>query len=157
MFRTLQIKIVERLLERLSKDSHIVTHGKRELRKQLNGSEGPDKWMAENVVQLLQLFSIQGHSGMSAPYCRGVFERLAKWEPLGPLTGEDDEWVEVDKDYYQNKRCPRVFKHGGKAYDIEGIVFEEPDGERFTSGDSHTDIEFPYYPKTEIVKVEAAQ
>jgi len=30
--------------------------------------DGPDRWLAEGTLELLKVFSEQGHSGMSAPY-----------------------------------------------------------------------------------------
>ena len=44
-----------------------------------------------NVLELLEVFGNQGHSGSSAPYVLGLFQRLADFKPLGQLTGEDDE------------------------------------------------------------------
>jgi len=51
--------------------------------------EGPDKWIMENVLELLEVFGEQGHSGFSAPICISMFRQLAMFEPLGPLTGAD--------------------------------------------------------------------
>jgi hypothetical protein len=117
--------------------------------------EGPNKWIMENVFELLNVFSKQGHSGSSAPYCVSCFEKLALWEPLSPLNGNDDEWSEVSKDVWQNLRCSHVFKGAdGRAYDINGKVFREPNGNCFTSGDSRVYVTFPYTPKTEYVDME---
>jgi hypothetical protein len=118
--------------------------------------EGPNKWMRENILELLETFSKQGHSGSSAPYAIGLFEKLARFEPLGPITGADSEWVEVGEGIWQNARCSHVFKGAdGRAYDIDGRIFREPDGSCFTSGDSRVYIEFPYTPKREYVDVPA--
>lgn len=121
--------------------------------------DGPSKWIQENIIELLNVFGTQGHSGSSAPYCVQMFSKLALFEPIAPLTGEDWEWA--DKDHMdgttvQNKRCSHVFKNleTGRAYDIKGKVFIDPDGCAFTSRDSRVDITFPYTPKTEYVKVE---
>ena len=86
--------------------------------------EGPNKWIMENVLELLEVFSKQGHSGSSAPFAVGYFEKLALFKPLGPLTGEDDEWTKLDYDddtRWQNKRASHVFKGAdGRAYDKIG-------------------------------------
>lgn len=115
--------------------------------------EGPDKWMRENVLELLEVFSKQGHSGSSAPYAIGLFEKLARFEPLGPITGADEEWCEVNEGLFQNRRCSRVFKENGNAYDIDGRIFRRPDGSCYTNGDSRVPVAFPYTPKSEYVDV----
>ena len=124
--------------------------------------------ICKNILELLSVFSSQGHSGFSANYLMNCFEKLARYEPVVPLTGEDWEWNDVSEVFdgekaYQNKRCSRVFKQAdrfdGQAYDVQGKVFIEHgygvDGEEttysYTSGDSHVPITFPYTPKTEYV------
>lgn len=115
----------------------------------------PNKWVCDNILELLEVFSKQGHSGMSAPYVIGMFFKLANHEPITPLTGEDSEWEKVDFQTLQNVRCSRVFKNinTGETYDIQGKVFEEPDGARYTSRESRVNIVFPYMPNTQVIKV----
>lgn len=116
--------------------------------------DGPDKWIQENVIELLRVFSEQGHSGSSAPYCIRMFEKLANFEPLVPLTGADDEWNEVSGGVWQNNRCSHVFKEAdGRAYDMDGRIFRQPDGCCFTNRDSRVYITFPYTPTREYVDV----
>lgn len=117
--------------------------------------------MCRDVLALLELFASQGHSGFSAPYAIELFSKLAKFEPLTPLTGEECEWVDVAEQsgypLYQNKRCGHVFKDNERAYDVNGIVFWEwyndsegmPQKTYFTSKGSHTTVTFPYTPTTE--------
>jgi hypothetical protein len=114
--------------------------------------------MAENVLELLEVFSNQGHSGSSAPYCISLFTALANHKPLTPLTGDDNEWNDVStlgtEPCYQNNRCSNVFKNSdGRAYDINGKIFKNQDGVCFTNRDSKVYIEFPYTPHTEYVDV----
>lgn len=109
--------------------------------------------IADAVLQLVKVFAGQGHSGMSASVTLSVFKKVASFEPLSPLTGNDDEWNEIGEDRFQNKRCSHVFKDGDRAYDIRGKVFREPNGACFTSGESHIDVEFPYTPHQEVVDV----
>lgn len=132
--------------------------------------------ICEHVLQLLRVFSDEGHSGTSAPYAIDLFKRLAAFEPLVPLTGEDWEWAEFQDGVFQNKRCSHVFKQAdrfnGQAYDINGIVFYEwnerpldedeagfPGTRRFkshyTNRDSCVPITFPYTPKTEYREMPA--
>ena len=118
--------------------------------------------MRDHILRMIRVFSQEGHSGFSAAYAVSCLEKLLRYEPLSPLTGEDDEWTELDYDEdttYQNKRCGRVFKDAnGNAYDIDGIIFWEwytdPEtGEKykshFTCKDSRVPVQFPYTPKTE--------
>ena len=126
--------------------------------------------ICKNMLELLSVFSSQGHSGFSASYLLNCFEKLARFEPIVPLTGEDWEWSDVSDMFdgekvYQNNRCSRVYKSedrfNGQAYDVLGKSFIEhyynEDGEEttfsYTSGDSHVPITFPYSPKTEYVDV----
>lgn len=115
--------------------------------------DNPNRWMRDGVMKLLSVFSDEGHSGSSAPYAIALFERLASWKPITPLTGEDSEWNEVGTDTWQNNRASSVFKDKDGAYWIEGIVFwewyESPEtGERyksyFISRDSRVPITFPF-------------
>lgn len=113
--------------------------------------------MANDLLDLVRLFNTQGHSGFSASWCRQQLGLLLDFKPLGPLTGNDDEWMDVSEysgqTMYQNKRCGRVFKDSDHAYDIDRVVFEEPNGCRFTSIHSRVPVTFPYTPKTVIAKV----
>ncbi len=116
--------------------------------------------ICNDALELLKVFSEQGHSGSSASYLGNILKKLMMFEPLVPLTGEDWEWTEVDEGVFQNKRCSHVFKQldrfDGQAYDLNGKVFCEPNGSCFTSGDSLVPIIFPYTPKTEYVNVPAS-
>ena len=148
----------------VSKDSNSIAHAKRELVAMgydLNDKEeGPNKWIMENLFELLAVFSTQGHSGSSAPYCISMFKKLASFEPLCPLTGEDSEWNDVsmycgDNPLWQNNRASHVFKdEDGNVYDTQGRIFREPDGCTYTSRDSRVPVTFPYTPKTEYVDVD---
>lgn len=127
-------------------------HARFELRKQLAlPDDDYDRMIADAVVELIQTFAAQGHSGMSASFCRQYFDRLARFEPIGPLTGEADEWVEVSDGVFQNRRCSRVFRDETGAYDIEGRIFRDPDGSCWTNLDSRVYVDFPYSPTSEYV------
>ena len=118
--------------------------------------EGPNKWLRENVLELLEVFRKQGHSGNSAPFAIRLFSLLASNRPLTPLTGDDSEWNEVGENVWQNNRDSRVFKNEkGEAHQIDGIVFwewyeDEETGEKhksyFTNSESSIPVEFPYLP-----------
>ena len=119
---------------------------------------------AQNDLHVLHVFDGEGHSGTSAPYAIRLFSRLASFEPLVPLTGEDWEWHEASPGVFQNKRCSHVFKQkdrfDGQAYDINAKVFwnwyrEKEFGaiskSHYTGKDSFQPITFPYTPKSEYV------
>lgn len=114
--------------------------------------DGPDKWIQESVLELIRVFSAQGHSGFSAPYCVETFRKLALHEPLVPLSGDADEWVDTGDGVFQNNRCSRVFKDSecfnGQAYDIQGTIFREPNGCCYTNSASRVPITFPYSPSS---------
>ena len=136
--------------------SNLLNHTDKELRLlgySPEAEEGPNKWTYENVMELMKTFSEQGHSGYSAGSVRQIFNLLADFQPLSPLTGEDDEWDHAGGNLYQNKRRSSVFKENGFAYDINGKIFREPDGCCYQSKDSHVPVTFPYIPKTEFVDV----
>lgn len=117
--------------------------------------------ICNHVMKLLEVFADEGHSGFSAPYAINLFSKLAKFEPIGPLTGEDWEWVNVSEQsgytLWQNKRCSHVFKDENGAYDIDGIVFYDNRVDEsgitykvyFTSRESRVPVTFPYTPTTE--------
>ena len=119
--------------------------------------------ICSHVMKLIDIFSEEGHSGSTAPYAINLFQRIASFKPLAPLTGEDDEWVKHDYGSghitYQNKRLSSVFKdEDGNAYDIDGKVFwewsgtkENPYKSHYTCSESRVPVTFPYSPKTEYV------
>ena len=115
--------------------------------------------ICNHVLKLLDVFDGEGHSGSSAPYTINLFRKLAMFEPVAPLTGEDSEWNEVSDGVYQNKRMGSVFKQkdrfNGQPYWLDGKVFWEwtthpdiDDGKPFksyyTGAESFTPIQFPW-------------
>lgn len=120
------------------------------------GGKFDDEWqklICDQVVELLTTFSTHGHSGTTAHYALDLFTKLASFKPIAPLTGADDEWVDIlgDRGLLQNKRNSSVFKEDGRAYYIDAIVFEERNGTRFTSFESRREVKFPCNPKPKIV------
>lgn len=115
----------------------LIAHAERELAK----------WDADErdtMLKILKMFFDTWDSGGAVSFAAPALQRLIAGKPLGPLTGEDDEWVEVGPSVFQNARCSSVFKdprfHDGKlAYDIDAA---EP----------RAAIEFPYWPDKAEVK-----
>lgn len=107
--------------------------------------------MNNAVLEVLKTLSDQGHTNLSASIVIQFVDRLWSWKPLTPLTGEDDEWISEPKfmeGTLQNKRYSAVFKNKetGECYDINGRIFAEPDGIKFTCRESKVLVEFPYMP-----------
>ncbi|KKM65232.1 hypothetical protein LCGC14_1493360 [marine sediment metagenome] len=134
----------------------LVEHAERELRVAGFYDEDSDYsgMLAEAVMELIKLFAKQGHSGFSAGRTRQIFGKLADYQPLLPLTGDDDEWNECHDGMFQNNRCSHVFKDKTGTYDIQGKVFREPNGSCYTGSDSRVPVTFPYVPKIEYVDVD---
>lgn len=142
--------------------SNLVEYAKSELEKAFPGEDDEMQKMAiANVIELIETFSSQGHSGFSAHYVLNLFTRLVNWNPISYLTGEEDEWGEPygEDETQQNKRCGKVFRRhhdNSTAVNIEGVVFEQPNGIAYTNKNSEVPIEFPYWvpDKPEVVKTE---
>ena len=135
--------------------SNLVLHARREFAAL--GWPGECEMQAmicKAIEELLKAFSKQGHSGSSAPYALNLFDKLARFQPISPLTGGDDEWMEVSDGLFQNRRCSEVFRQDGEAYWVNGRVFRRPDGVCFTNRDSRVPITFPWtQPEREYVDV----
>jgi hypothetical protein len=138
--------------------SNLVDYAKRELDILNLGTddrtgEGMDFHMRDHILRMVEMFAEEGHSGFSASYALSILKRVLAYNPLTPLTGNDDEWNEVGHGVFQNRRASNVFKENGQAYWMDGIVFwewyEDENGEKyksyFTSRDSRVNIEsFPW-------------
>ena len=120
------------------------------------GEEDPNKWIYENIMDLLDVFCEQGHSGTSAMWVIKIFERLTRYQPLGPLTGADSEWNQIGDDLWQNNRCYHVFKGAdGQAYDMAGLIFRDPNGTTYQNPSCRLPVTFPYTPEQRIEDVPA--
>ena len=127
--------------------SNLVDYAKDELKiiGMIDSGEAYNDLAAKAILDLIELFDSQCHSGFSAPYGINAFSRLAMFKPLSLLTGEDDEWNDVEDGLLQNKRYYAVFKDkDDTAYNIEGKVFTD-DGEIwYRCKDSKVNVTFPY-------------
>ena len=147
------------------KNSNCYKHAINELRilgyKPIDEEEdGPNKWIQENLLELLKVFYNQGHSGFSASYCIDAFKKLASFELLTPLYCDHKEFN--DTGYcFQNKRLSSVFKKTkqSRPYYLNAIVFREENGDCFTAGNiqginsSQHIKRFPFVPKTFYIDV----
>lgn len=110
------------------------------------------------VLELIEVFSKQGHSGMSSSVIRNTFNSLASYKTITPLTGGDSEWCEVSDGIFQNNRCSNIFKQegifNGQAYNIDGRVFSDDGGKTwFTCKKSCIPITFPYNTNTKSIYI----
>ena len=138
--------------------SNLVDHARTELEAAglLSKESDYDGMIGEAVLELVEKFAEQGHSGMSASIVSNVFDKVARFLPLVPLTGANDEWNEVGEGHFQNKRCSHVFKDAdGEAYDSQGRIFREPNGVTYMGMGSRVPVTFPYTPHSETVDVDA--
>lgn len=124
-----------------------------------------DKMVRDSILELIEVFSNQGHSGFSAPHCLDIFNKLARFEPLQPILCTDDEWSDVsdvsNMPFFQNKRHSAIFKEGEDArpYFLDAIVWVGREGERFTGEvEGITSVQFikvPFIPKTFYIKIDS--
>lgn len=88
---------------------------------------------ANEILALCEAFGKSGQSGGSAPMAASAISQAVKHlmlqEPICPIMGSDEEWVNVrdvsdeDEMMYQNKRCSALFKSkSGKCWYIDAII-----------------------------------
>lgn len=125
------------------------------------------------VMELIETFAEQGHSGMSAGIVADLFYKLANYKPLQPITGKDEEWNECnhgDTPYWQNKRESGLFKYEDGRFRYVGALRKvTPNGITWsgpiymTKEDAINDVNrfnssleikgFPFTPKTFYIDV----
>jgi hypothetical protein len=77
------------------------------------------------VERMISTFAAEGHSGMSAELTLQIFEKVARFKPLTPITSDPSEWMDVSEysggPMWQNRRSPTVFSTDGGAtwYDLD--------------------------------------
>jgi hypothetical protein len=105
------------------KRSNLVKHAIREMK--LVGLHDKDAdyggMLYYAILDLMRLFSSQGHSGFSAGRTLQIFNHLGQFKNLSPLTNNPKEWTRVHKNrkgkwVYQNKRCCSCFTENLKTY-----------------------------------------
>ena len=116
------------------------------------------------ILELVDVFAKQGHSGFSAGRVISIFTKLARYENLAPLTGEATEWNEVGDGMYQNNRVSSVFKDkDNKPYYLDAIVWINQKGSTWGGSAAKMNGEvvrgrqfiksFPFNPKTFYIDV----
>ena len=121
-----------------------------ELKKIPLDKDGTQQMINGKIMEIVEKFSDQDHSGASAVYSLEIINRLLRFKPVTSLTGEGNEWMEVEdgNGLLQNKRCFSVFRErDGKSYDVDSVVLSEDGGlSWFHPQALDMPIEFPYYP-----------
>ena len=146
---------IRTLLKAATPDCNLVKYAESELGDR-SDKEGMDAWMHDHLLDMIRLFSLEGHSGFSAQFALGNLKQLLDFKPLSYLTGDDNEWRPCygDNQGFQNKRMSSVFKdENGVAYWMYGYIFEDENGARFSSKYSSRIISFPFDPTTESIIV----
>lgn len=154
--------------------SNLVEHGKLELElagykirevKEIKSDEDYSDAIANSVLELLELFAKQSHSGFSASATISLFLKLVKWENLTPLTDNPQEWrdtvelgwqSEDSPGRYQSLRNSACFSDDLKTYyniynpndEIEKV---DEDGSIYKVSKPHEEKEFFELQHVEIV------
>lgn len=94
------------------------------------------------MEKILGIFFETWDSGGAVAVMQPILHRCIAGKCLTPLTGADDEWMNVSREsgrpMWQNRRCSTVFKDHTRAYDID------------TPG--RPSITFPYWPEESRVR-----
>jgi len=141
-------------------DSGLVRFAKEEMK--LAGLDAPDSdyggMLYTAVLELVELFARQGHSGMSASIALSIFNKVASWKPLTPMTDTPESWsngITQSDTLFQHKRDCSIFKDsdrfGGKPYTVDGRAFSYDGGKNwYTNGKSHKIVNLPCMPIEKI-------
>ena len=152
-------------------DNELFKHAEIELNRIASKCEDEESYNLQleinnNILDLVREFCLQEHSGTTAPYVIEYLYRLLNFKPIGPLTGEENEWKQVEgfNEYTeQNIRCSSVFRTNGDnstAYNVSGRIFTEDGGKSwYGSKDSVIKITFPYvvpdHPEEVFITIES--
>lgn len=127
--------------------SKLLEHAERELK--LAGLDKPgsdfDGMLFEEVMGLMRAFCNRGHSGGSAHQTLTLFNIVARWGHLSPLTQDPAEWEDVThlgagsggmvgESLWQNKRNPSVFSTNPNQEKTWYSVEDQEFGKRIFGG-----------------------
>lgn len=149
----------------------LVNWAKNELDRLLvDDEDGMQKEVNESIIEVVEVFSKQGHSGFSASYALEMISRLLSWKPITSLTGDESEWNDVSdycdgRSVQQNNRCSAVFRDNNdntSAHYVDGKVFSDDGGVSWFTrggGDSSVPVTFPFHvpDKPEYIMLEDAE
>ncbi len=111
--------------------SHLIEHARHELTRAglFDADADYGGAHAKAVMDLIETFAGQGHSGMSAAITLRLFSDLAQFKPIGPITSDPGEWTEVADGMWQNRRRSSSFSRDG------GTTWYDIDDEALNNGD----------------------
>lgn len=101
----------------------LAEHAETEMRRAGLYDKGSDYegMLAPAVMELVKVFASQGHSGNSAMTVLAIFDKVARFQTLGPLTSDPGEWFDhgdmAGERLWQNVRDGAAFsRDGGKTW-----------------------------------------
>lgn len=114
-----------------NKESEFILHARTELELAglFDGDSDYHGMLGPCVMEILEVFARQGHSGYSVMMTLDLVNRLIHHENLTSLTSDPDEWIDHTEisggnPTYQNKRNSKAFSEdGGQTY---YLLDEEP-------------------------------
>ncbi len=117
-----------------------------------------------DVMELIRVLEGQGHSGGSAKYVLDLFNRVARFLPVTPLTGAPKEWassriVRADgSSLRDNLRYPSVKRYvhdDDVEYRDYNVLVSDNGGYSWFSGgyEFYKRITFPYMPPEEPYRI----
>lgn len=115
------------------------------------------RMVGDAVMELIETFTTQGHSGFSATVTVDLFHRLVRGDVLTPLTADPSEWVEFASGQFQNKRSSSVFTEDRSfktAYRTDGLVFVDKGGTSWSNRYSFVPFSIPGYPPKKVRRPE---
>lgn len=105
--------------------SNLIRHAEEEMRRVglYDKDSDYDGKIPEAVMKLIRPFAEEGHSGGSAGLTLEIFNCLARYKTLSPITNDPAEWTDVSghgspdgKPLWQNRRDSSFFSNdGGKT------------------------------------------
>lgn len=88
----------------------------------------------KEIIALAERFGKSGQSGGSAPYTATsisqAIKKLLLFEPLCPVTGVDEEWINITelndgRNMWQNSRCSGLFKHADGSVSYNDAIIKK--------------------------------
>jgi len=126
-------------------ETNTAKHAQRELEILVKSSEQDNRPIIEpfitEILSLCEKFGLSGQSGGSAPYTATAIaqaiKKLLLQEPICPITGIDEEWMDVanvgdGSILFQNKRCSALFKDAKGCWYLDAIVWKTQTGQTWS-------------------------
>ena len=103
----------------------LVTHAKQEMELAGLYDKGADYdgMIPEAVMEIVEVFAKQGHSGYSASIVRSILSKVLAYDTLTPVNSDPQYWMKVSDEHAHTKACwqstrdPSYFSEdGGKTF-----------------------------------------